>query len=106
MLGITLALTIFGVFFSRKYRSERGTALSRFPLVVSSCIFMEAIFGLLKINASMNTLGDDPWTAWGFYVALDQFFFYLSFWIFALKYHEISAELKIMLNSEITNLLE
>ena len=107
VIGSLLAVGIFVVFFSRKYGSDRGAELSRFPLVVSSCIFLEAVFGLLKINAGFPLWSDEEHLyAYGAYFAFERFFFYVAFWLFALKYHETAMELKIMLGNEITSLID
>ena len=67
---------------------------------------MEAIFGLLKINAMYPIWGETVhMTHFGIYNGLGTFWFFCAVWIYALKYHESATEVRFMLGSEITSLL-
>ena len=102
-----MAIGVFAISFSRKYGgSERGSELSRFPLIISTCTLAAAIFGLLGTDALFPIWSSSSnMTAYSVYISFENFFFFATIWIFALKYHETATDISVMLGSEITSLL-
>lgn len=100
-----MATIIFAVLVARIYGyPTQGIELARFPLVVISCIFLEAIFAFFKIITVFPiATGHANLELFTFFTSLEMFFMLMAIWIFALKYYETATEVSIMLgNNEIS----
>lgn len=95
-------MIILAILVSRRYGGGTTSQLSIFPLVISVLIILEAVFGLLRINA--------VFPIWGAKAFLGQFIIYSclgsgllisAYWIFALNYHKTATATNLMLTSDL-----
>ena len=84
---IILCVVVFGIIAHRKYK---GSKSSYFPILVNTCILLDAIFTFLKSEYlfpyDSNKYSDANLAV--IFAALGMFFCLTATWIFVLKYHE------------------
>ena len=80
-----------------------------FPLVITICIIINAIFCILRVNAAFPLVSEQAHSNFNlmiYFNCVNLFFLMSAFWLFALKYFETAVEIAHIIDEDVKQLGE